>query len=80
VGITFLSADERGDIVKLTRDLGLDHGLGGGAGRSGGGRSSEHAGASRQPGSPVSRPPGHGRNRNRNQNRRRPDSRRAPAR
>jgi superfamily II DNA/RNA helicase len=80
VGITFLSADERGDIVKLTRDLGIDHGLGGGAGRSSTGRSSEHAGVNRQPGAPVSRPPGHGRNRNRNQNRRRPDSRRAPAR
>ncbi|MDQ6804276.1 MAG: DEAD/DEAH box helicase [Actinomycetota bacterium] len=75
VALTFLSADERGDIRRLARDLGIDHGLAGGtgaAGRTGALRPSDHG--------PVSRQQGHGRNRNQSRNRRRPDSRRAPAR
>jgi len=69
VGITFLSADERDDIAKLARDLGIEHGLATSAGHNGAGRPSNRP--------PVNRQQGHGRSRN---NRRRPDSRRAPAR
>ncbi|HWF36755.1 MAG TPA: DEAD/DEAH box helicase [Solirubrobacteraceae bacterium] len=73
VGITFLSADERGDIVKLARDLGIEHGLPGMPGRNGA-RPADRGPGNRPPG------PSGSRARNRNRNRRRPDSRRAPAR
>ncbi|HWC85884.1 MAG TPA: DEAD/DEAH box helicase [Solirubrobacteraceae bacterium] len=72
VAVTFLSAQERGDIARLTRDLGIEHGRAGHAdrpvsGRPGAGRPSKHTAVNR---------PGRGRNRSR----RRPDSRHAPAR
>jgi superfamily II DNA/RNA helicase len=67
IAVTFLSADERNDIVKLARDLGIEHGLAS-DGRKTAGRPADHA--------PVTRRPAPGRNRSR----RRPDSRRAPAR
>ena len=68
VGITFLSAEERGDIVRLAGDLGIEHGLasdpgpGNGAGkpgatkrRSGAGRP---AGGAVRPGGGAVRPAG----------------------
>jgi ATP-dependent RNA helicase RhlE len=75
IALTFVSADERGDVTRLARDLGIEHGIAGAAGKTGAGRPSDRS-------APVSRQQGHGRNRHRNQsqNRRRPDSRRAPAR
>jgi superfamily II DNA/RNA helicase len=83
VAVTFLSAEERGDIARFARDLGIDHGLPSGGGRPVPGRP--------VPGRPVpgrpaaTRPADHAadgrrQGRGRNRSRRRPDSRRAPAR
>jgi superfamily II DNA/RNA helicase len=72
VAVTFLSADERGEIARLTRDLGIEHGLA----SPGKARHDKHDG-----GRPSDRPPAsRGQGRGRNRSRRRPDSRRAPAR
>ena len=72
VAVTFLSADERGEIARLARDLGIEHGLA----SHGKARHDKHDGGRPSDRPPVGRTQGHGRNRSR----RRPDSRRAPAR
>jgi superfamily II DNA/RNA helicase len=70
VGITFHSADERGEIAKLAAKLGLAH-------KGGPSTGARHTpGRPATPGAPVTRRQGRGRSRSR----RRPDSRRAPAR
>ena len=61
VGITFLSADERGDIARLAGDLGIEHGLGSGTGRPSANRLAANRPGANRPGTNRPRKPGPGR-------------------
>ena len=62
VGITFLSAEERGDIARLAGDLGIEHGLGSAAGkpRAGKPRGGTHNASKPRGGTPGAGKPGTG--------------------